>query len=324
MPPPAIRLAAPIVLPSSTHEWILRKSASSVEAWSASRLPFQPRGSMTALRDALRTALRELSVEPGTGLDAVYAATSADRCDAENVLFYNVGMGALQHLMGDRVRFRRSYVNKPAPQELGTVSLDHYLSYRAIDDDRLDSGQTLATFDAARVASFASPASVWAPICRRGVSVLDSWAGDFAVQVTVRPPTRPVGTTTGLAPRLKTLLDGVISAFHNHTGEDLDEIASRLSQPGAATTQELRRWLGDDDGGALDRRRLVRPYRRGVQWNPADDRCVEADVRLLRDNTGHAADWTISGRLLAPDRSSASADSPAMRPPSRGSRRDPA
>ena len=45
-------------------------------------------------------------------------------------------------------------------------------------------------------------------------------------------------------------------------------------------------------GAALGRRRLLHRFRDGVQWNPADDRCVTARLRLQPGD-----EWRLKGEL---------------------------
>lgn len=89
------------------------------------------------------------------------------------------------------------------------------------------------------------------------------------------------------------MLDGLIAALHRddspapeavhrlarHLGRDEDQVRERLT-------------LGE---AALGRRVLVRPYRDGLQWNPADDFCVACSI----DNDGPSAPAVLQGQLLA-------------------------
>jgi hypothetical protein len=96
---------------------------------------------------------------------------------------------------------------------------------------------------------------------------------------------------------LKVLLDGVVAAFHVHDGSRLSELAARHTTvaPGGSPAAVVDR-LMDPSWAVLGPRRLVAPYRTGVQWNPADDGLVAAEV-LLRPGavvrlTGEL--WTVN------------------------------
>jgi hypothetical protein len=90
----------------------------------------------------------------------------------------------------------------------------------------------------------------------------------------------------------------VIAAFHGYTGNDegltlaSERIARQLDGAAPATA---RAWLLASDRGLLGSRALVRPYREGVQWNPADERCPAGGLLLQ----GDSARWALSGELFA-------------------------
>jgi hypothetical protein len=79
-----------------------------VEAWTTHRLPFEPRGWLVAFRDELRAALAVLQAGAGEIVHAVYTSPDTARCDTENVLFYNVGSGALAGAARHGLRFERA------------------------------------------------------------------------------------------------------------------------------------------------------------------------------------------------------------------------
>ena len=101
------------------------------------------------------------------------------------------------------------------------------------------------------------------------------------------------GLRRSTASLLKPMLDGVIAALH------------RDDSPAPAAVHRLARHLGKDEvrvrqrlslGGApLGPRVLVRPYRDGLQWNPADDLCVAGSV----ENDGPSAPAVVHVSLLA-------------------------
>lgn len=101
---------------------------------------------------------------------------------------------------------------------------------------------------------------------------------------------------TNLATLIKPTLDGIISAFHSHTGQT-DQVGQRLAEAGVGEYDLVRRWLADPNWAALGSRTLVRPFgTHGVQWNPADDYCVAAIVTIDR-TPGDGPRWQLSGEL---------------------------
>jgi hypothetical protein len=95
------------------------------------------------------------------------------------------------------------------------------------------------------------------------------------------------------APLTKVVLDGSIAALHDHDGTDRDEIASRVAVKARLDRRTVIGLL-EPVGAPLGPRRLLHRFGAGVQWNPADELCVSA---LLRLETGDRI--RIAGRLLA-------------------------
>ncbi|HAF10755.1 MAG TPA: hypothetical protein DCK98_11840 [Chloroflexi bacterium] len=90
----------------------MRPEHPSVEAWSTSRLPFEPnkapaRPWLPAFRSRLRDALADLHATDGQMLVAEFATDERHLFDVENVLLYNVGLDAFQLSGRDGVRFER-------------------------------------------------------------------------------------------------------------------------------------------------------------------------------------------------------------------------
>ena len=108
-----------------------------------------------------------------------------------------------------------------------------------------------------------------------------------------------LGVPAGAAPRpaalIKPLLDGVIAARHCHDGTGAGELSGRLvadlPQPAAA----IRHLLGSPGGEVRGSRALLHRFGAGVQWNPQDDLCGAAEVRIVP--TAQAAPWTLTGEV---------------------------
>ena len=115
----------------------------------------------------------------------------------------------------------------------------------------------------------------------------DHTARPFALQVRLR------GLGRSVASVLKPMLDGMIAGFHRDDSPDdkaLSRLAGQLRQP----ERDTRSLLGESDG-SLGTRILVRQFREGLQWNPADDLCVACSVEVAHAS-GPAA---VEGRLLS-------------------------
>ncbi|HHJ06936.1 MAG TPA: hypothetical protein ENK24_05510 [Anaerolineae bacterium] len=103
---------------------------------------------------------------------------------------------------------------------------------------------------------------------------------NFGIDLALKTPLNRAGNPVNI---IKALLDGIISAFHAHNGVEIDEVSQRLARQLGKDKDEIRRLLSGQKKAILGERRLLKPFRRGVQWNPADDRLVYCRVLLERN-----------------------------------------
>jgi hypothetical protein len=272
-----------------------------VAAWSADRLPYEPRGWLAAFRDELRVALRRLEAAPHELLYALYASAQEDFFDVENILFYNVGTPSLARAGRYGVCYERAY-HVPAPPHPVSWPARHYHGYRLQPASpgfvHWQEGPVLARwqFTTGERADLTDCTRLWFRLKTTGhIEALRAAPRQpFILRVLITaPPAAPLVATNLLKP----LSDGVVCAFHGHNGQDEVEICRRLAarlqtEPGAVHT-----FLNDEATAVLGTRRLLWPYRNGVQWNPADDLCVAAELRV-RPAAGHKA-YLVQGELLA-------------------------
>lgn len=84
-------------------------TGSVVEAVSQARLPFQPRGWLVDFRRDLAQACRTLTADLGKLLHAVYGSADRRLSDIENILSYNLGIGALRAAAAHGLVLERSF-----------------------------------------------------------------------------------------------------------------------------------------------------------------------------------------------------------------------
>ena len=268
---------------------ILDQDRRRIEAWSTRRLPFEPRGSMLAFRSELRSALSRLDASTGR-LHCIYGSRSAELCDAENILLYNVGVSAFSAVAREAVTFERSFDLPACPVPLAGPA-EHYHLYAADCE-----GLFLSWRAAACVASFGGR------VPTRTEKVADWWWSMHS-SLMEAADTSLVGQPFGLRIRLgttsrslmgllKPLVDGVVAGFHQDTAPDA-VVVSRLAQHLATSPEAVKAKLSPAHP-LLGQRRLVWPYRDGVQWNPADELCVACRVELDR----HLSPGSFEGELL--------------------------
>jgi hypothetical protein len=281
-------------------------AGSRVDAWSATRLPFEPVGTMLQFRAGLRVAVEQLSADSGRALQAIYTSPLGGRFDVENVLLYNVGTAAFERSVESGLIAERRMGPVPDPPS-PLVSAAHHYGYAIAESDQPWQAwsiiRRLASFESVELTSLADaarPASVWLAIRRGTTSVLSATDADSAIglELTVK---LPASSRTNLATMTKPLLDGTIAAFHVHEDPgSLDVVSERLHPRLDARATEIRSLLGRNEAAILGSRRLLWPWREGVQWNPADDRCAAFRIRRVSRTATSPADRAvrISGSIF--------------------------
>src|SRR5215211_2933134 len=115
----------------------------------------------------------------------------------------------------------------------------------------------------------------------------------FGLSVTVR---HTEGRGLNLTNLVKTVFDGAIASFHAHSGPIADQVRASLATTLQIAPSEVDARLLDQQRAILGARRLVWPFGRdGIQWNPADDRCLAGELLSVRTDRG---EWRLSGALF--------------------------
>lgn len=241
------------------HPYSVTRTDGRVDAWSAVRLPFEPKGWLREYRSELQSALRSMKAPSTSVLYAEYAAPDASFADLENVLLYNVGSGCYSHLA------RRGLVCRRTP----SVDHLHHVTYASIEptDVTTPHGPVLANGRLADTPPGDTPAYWWAAF-RRAVETRVNLPidGEFGVLAEVGSTWR-----RSLAPSIKAPLDGLIAALHVHDGSQVEHVTAALNDIGDGAL--LWDMLNDPGTAIFGRRRLVCPHGQGIAWNPADERC---------------------------------------------------
>jgi hypothetical protein len=273
-----------------------------VEGWSVKLLPFEPKAVDLEFKQTLIQAIHHLSVAPGYVLHGVYASEVVANCDAENILFYNVGSSPFGSLTQLGLTFERAYVTPPAAPGALRPFCHYHRYWTSSRGDRFqywDKAEPAVRFEAEAITNKAelhNASSIWHRVKRGDPDVLTNSAildQHFGVSITIR---KPRNSKLSLASVVKTILDGVIAAFHAHDGTKLDVVSERLGAKLGLTPVDAKCLLLDKRLDLLGTRKLVWPFKNGIQWNPADDRCVAAE--LLIDDSGTESGWQLSGELF--------------------------
>ena len=101
----------------------------------------------------------------------------------------------------------------------------------------------------------------------------------LGVEVEIGVPAHARLNLTAVA---KPILDGVVAAFHRHLDDGTtDIVTSRVAAQLRVPDLEARAILTENPSAVLGARRLMWPWRDGVQWNPGDDRFVALRIRRV-------------------------------------------
>lgn len=258
----------------------IASSDATVEFWSDNRLQFEPKGEARLARDELRAALKQVAA---TGeLFAEYASTDPAFCDVENVLFYNVGTTSFAALARRRLRFQRSFASPAIAPSGAQWAHHHRYDTQAATPARWRQRRRLGE-RRFRLPTKLRATTIWAA-ARAAATTQAGETGAREVGLDVRL-VLPARSTIGLPSSMKALLDGIIASFHRHDGSgDVEDLSSRVAAQLGATTADARRLLLEGPA-ELGPRSLVHAFGRGVQWNPADDWLVTADLSVERGDS---------------------------------------
>lgn len=233
---------------------------SRIDAWSTVRLPFEPKGWLREYRDELQKALRSMKATPASVLYGQYAGPKPAVADLENVLFYNIGSGCYAHLA------QTGMVGTRRASDDGL----HHMNYTCppATDVIIPNAPIIASGQLSSMPAGSTPAHWWACLRER----LDTddrkpLDGEFGVVIEAG-----AGWRRGLAPSVKSLVDGLVAALHVHDGSEREHVTAALN--GVGDGERLWKLLNDPQTAILGRRRLVRPHGQKIAWNPADERCA--------------------------------------------------
>ena len=246
--------------------WQVTVSPASVAAWSRRRLAFEPRGTMIDYRGVIRHALRNLGAAAGHALIVTYLAPDDDFVDVENAALYNVGSGAYSHL----VRGGLSCERRQSPDG------KHHLIYRRGLLPGPPGARTLLRLQVASPGDTHKPGPWWAAF--RSAALRQTAAkrvpGPFAIDAILAGS----WTSTQIAAVVKPMLDGFVSALHQHDSSHRDELLPRIADLG--NPDAIWDMLCDPHQNLLGTRSLIRPNPNSYAWNPADNLCDAFRIRI--------------------------------------------
>lgn len=271
-----------------------------VEAWADAYIRFEGRPAwQEQLRNEIRSACGQLEPSAEQVLHATFFGDKRPGADIENLALYNIS--SFRGAGRNGIRFEHGDAVPPAPDGAEYAFCYRYaLAPRSGGFTQWQQRRTLASFDWTDLGAFADnkrQAQVWLALARGNATVAEPACAPgmpFAVSLQVRPP---LGRQPAWGDLLKGIFDGAISAFQAHTDATvLPEVVARLATMLPADPVEIEELLVDRRGAVLGVvPQLVSLRDAGVQWNPADDRCVAGEL-LAAEPVGPR--WAIRGELV--------------------------
>lgn len=280
---------------TAAGSYLIHSDPLSVEAWTAWALPYDRHTpAQLQYRHELRTALMRL--RPDSVLHATHTSRPAPRApDVENLLFYNLRSAVFRRLAKDALRFERR--NAPPPEAPRPLDFEarHHVRYEIkatnqpplhhmVDDARVASAVTICK----TAKQIKDVAGLWRSFktAMVGDATSTRLPGDsFSLRLTISAPAQH---HFDLAKVVKPLTDAFISALHCYSGEQLEEVATRVSLRLACPPDEIRELLLDTRSALLGPRAVPHPWRKVVQWSPADDGLVACEI-LRETSPGDSA-----------------------------------
>ncbi|MCL5949936.1 MAG: hypothetical protein M1490_05610 [Candidatus Bathyarchaeota archaeon] len=289
--------------------YVVCSSEDRVQVWSVDRLPF-PTGTsdiFKSMRREIQQALLSMQAN-GKVLHAIYISPrgfSGREPDVENALFYNVSDVSCQcfkELTKNGIRFERLFSRPPLSD--GKPRWNHSQIYMLSPIDAEFTywrrGRHLVHFDLNILCNIFENIKtnysvlakfIWYWVRQSGEKVL--------IMVPKLPPSRfgisiTIEGDKNLIPNLsafvKPLLDGVIAAYQNHDGTNLDNITIALStrylKPLNPRQDDLISFLTNNKEAILGSTKLFWLSSGGrLQVCPNDENCLSAEIILLLKNS---------------------------------------
>jgi hypothetical protein len=264
---------------ASSHDFQIRCEPGVVVVTCAYRLQFDSKPQTAALKAAIGDAVAALVAGPGQMLEAVYISASRESVDAENVLLYNVGTGRFAATAREGLRFERVFAEPPGSPEIAHL---HRYAIVPLDSESQHWRRGRLVVEAAglrlpRLDAFSKPDAVWLATRQRAPAGAHVHSGPYSLDLTLE-----VGAGDSVRPAdvVKPLIDGLVAGLQAHDGRDRSVVTSRLSRRLSLPTDTVAALLYDETRAWLGRRRLLWPRADGIQWNPSDEDCVSATLRV--------------------------------------------
>lgn len=239
------------------------------------RLPFEPKDFAKSYREEIRKILSNLQIQENQILKAKYITSNSDFFDVENILFYNVGTSYFRNICKNGFLMKYEFRD-----ELKKDEYTHIIEYQIVAKDSelpLITRNILSEFqfDIKSLTTNNKVANYWFAMHSGTIelSKLNKPINDFGLSITVLTNKK----IPNIVSLMKSLLDGIISGYHDEEKLD-DDAIERLSKSLNSDKLKIEKYIQNKQFAVLGKRNLVSKYRNGVKWNPADEKCKEVII----------------------------------------------
>lgn len=253
------------------QNWEIDQGCDYATLYSAYRMPHSSRrGPMDTARMALRSAIGAIDPRADNILEGVYSSSIEGFFDVENVVIYNLEPATFRRSSKHGLRARRS--RQIAPPDARGFS--HKLHYQLIPTPPAPAAPLVhMQFEPKRLTSVFD---VWWEAANSTAITTGVVVGRYGLHVELSVPILPSNPAT----KMKVLLDGIVAALQRDHDPD-QQVIKRLALKHGVDGDLIKKRLTEPSCTSISASRssrLVKAYRSGVQWHPADDLCEDCTL----------------------------------------------
>lgn len=278
-----------------TKDYLILSSNREVMACSKIKIPFEPNLEQSIFREVMQSKLRALRSFGNQILYAQYGCITSQLTDIENALFYNLGAASFGATLGKEtsVYFRRMQPKEIYECEnLGFQYFYHYSQepkgkYKRWWENEIVcewKGIPLGKVNSTLKATDYFLAIKQSPELIKCFEDGSKTTLGLKIELSV-PKTSSFTNVVGI---MKSMIDGVICAFHTPDGIAAEEVSKLLN-----INKEV---FLSTENTCLGKCCYISPYRKSVKWNPQDERL---DYVVIEPKITDDAAFSFSGQLFA-------------------------
>lgn len=276
-----------------------------VDMKSVERIPFEPKGWKLQMREDLKANIRKIIPDKNKILYAAYCdnASVPQKFDLENILFYNIGTSNFSSFASNGIIFE----SNPYPVEgplFEETNYNHYYKYMLITPEEPSSFwepvEKINQFEIKINKPFKTsykPEFFWLTTKQANISTFKT-SPEYSFLGLNLLIQGPQNSNINLTSFIKTLIDGIISAFSYLPQKPDPDLVTILKEKTKESERLLSNLLGSKENAVLGPHNVLHFFnnKKSIQWNPQDDKLLFTKVTYK--NSGQRNNWCIKGELF--------------------------